>query len=41
MVLIPVSCKPKNCVVSILQTKVRAAAFVVVPKGRESLTSWP
>lgn len=41
MVLIPASCKPKSCVVSILQTKARAAASMMVPKGRGSLTSWP
>lgn len=33
MVLIPASCKPKSCVFSILQTKARAAASIVVQRG--------
>lgn len=41
MVLIPASCKPKSCIVVILQTKARVAASMVVLKGRGSLTSWP
>lgn len=33
MVLIPAPCKPKSCIVSILQTKARAAASMVVARG--------